>query len=97
MNKVIKFDNCNYKVEYKDKENDGNMGQIIYKKGLIEIDDSMPDDIKRMTLAHECTHMILLNLGESELNDNEGFVERLSNAFLRMYSDNRDLLLPIKD
>jgi hypothetical protein len=69
------------------------MGNILYKKGLIEIDSSMPEDIKRTALAHECTHLILVNIGESELNNNEDFVERLSNAFYRMYNDNKKLLI----
>jgi hypothetical protein len=53
----------------------------------------MPEDIKRTALAHECTHLILVNIGESELNNNEDFVERLSNAFYRMYNDNKKLLI----
>ena len=91
MNK-IKFDGLEYEVKLKDKSNDSNMGCILYKKLEIEIDESMPKQLQYSTLFHECTHLVLANLGESDLNNNEGFVERLSNAFYRLVKDNKDTL-----
>ena len=91
--KHIKHDNLKYKIVGKDKSNDSNMGCILYKTGIIEIDKSMPKDIKQSVLFHECTHLVLANLGESELNNNECFVERLSNAMYRMIKTNKKLLV----
>ena len=90
--KKIKFDGLEYEVKLKDKSNDNNMGLILYKKLEIEIDESMPEQLQRSTLFHECTHLVLASLGETELNDNEGFVERLSNAFYRLVKDNKNTL-----
>jgi len=55
--------------------------ELITKKAAIEIDKSMDKRVQDLVLFHECTHLILAHLGETELNDNEGLVERLSNAF----------------
>jgi len=95
-NKFIKFDNIKYKIEEKDKSNDTYMGQVLYKKAIIEIDNSMPEDVKQMTLMHECTHIVLAHIGEAELNNNEEFVERLSNAFYRLLKENPLLVEEVK-
>jgi len=94
--KFIKFDGIKYNIEEKDKSNDNNMGQVLYKKGIIEIDNSMPKDVKQITLMHECTHIILAHIGESELNNKEDFVERLGNAFYRLIKDNPILIEEVK-
>jgi len=90
---MISFDGVKYEIVFKDKSNDTNMGTIIYKKAIIEIDNSMNEDLMKQVLLHECTHLILANLGEDDLNSNEGFVERLSNSFFRMINENPILLL----
>lgn len=90
--KKIKFDSQEWTVNYINKENDDNMGRLLLKKGIIEIDSSMPESIQKATLFHECTHLVLLQLGENELNANEKFVEVLSNAYYRLLKDNKGLI-----
>lgn len=90
---VIKFYGIEYDIIYKDKENDDNMGRVEYKKAIIEIDSTMKEDVQKMVLMHECTHIILAHLGETDLNNNESFVERLSNAIFRLMKDNKEVLL----
>lgn len=88
----IDYDGLEYKIELLDKHNDINMGKIIYKELKIELDSSMQKQLQKSVLFHECTHLILANLGEFDLNSNEGFVERLSNSFFKLIKDNKKIL-----
>jgi len=89
----IIHNNVKYSVVEKDKNNDDNMGKIIYKKAIIEIDETMPSDLKKQCLFHECMHLVLSNIGEFELNNNESFVERFSNSVYNIVKDNKKVLL----
>lgn len=87
----IKVDSVKYKVKYK-KIKANYMGHVAWKKALIEIDNTMPKELQEKTLFHECTHIILDSIGESTLNNNEEFVERLGNAFYRLIKDNPEII-----
>ena len=55
---------------------------------LIEDNDETALSIKEQTFWHEAVHSILHYLGEEALNDNEVFVDRLSQA---LYQINKTL------
>ncbi len=93
MDKMIRFNGQNIKIKYKDKTNDQNMGRYLEKEACIEIDDSMPEDLQRAVLVHECVHMVLMQQGDFNENDNESFVQRLSNSIFQLYELNSELLL----
>ena len=81
------------KIEYIDKEHMSSMGMYIEKKNLIQIDNSMHQAIQERTLIHEVVHAILIDLGEQELNNNEGFVERLANMVHLFIKDNKKIIV----
>lgn len=93
MSKVIKFNGQNIEVKYKDKTNDGNMGMYLEKEACIEIDASMPEDLQRSVLVHECVHMLLSQQGDFAENENEALVQRLGNSIFQLYELNSELLL----
>ena len=93
MSKVIKFNGQDIKVKYKNKTNDRNMGMYLEKEASIEIDKSMPEDLQRAVLVHECVHMMLMQQGDFAENDNEAFVQRLGNSIFQLYELNSGLLL----
>lgn len=70
------------RIEVRDVErcNNNNAGEACACGGWIEIadkfdkDDKQSPDSKVNTFYHEMIHVILTNMGESELNNNEKFV-----------------------
>lgn len=79
-------------VQYIDKEHVSNMGMYVEKKNLIQIDNSMHPAVQERTLIHEVMHSILIDLGEEELNANEGFVERIANMVHLFIKENKEVL-----
>ena len=67
------------------------MGQIDYIKQLILLDETMPPEMKQVTLLHEVLHGILMLMGQDAINDDEGFVTRLAAA---LYSTFKSELAP---
>ena len=55
-------------------------GEIHYSKAKIIIKDNLPKQIGEEVLIHEMGHGILNHIGETELRDNEEFVQRLANG-----------------
>lgn len=55
-------------------------GQIHYSQGKILIKDGLPKQIEEEVLIHEIVHGILNHIGESELAENETFVQGLANG-----------------
>jgi len=94
-NEVIRYDGLVVKIKDTDESNSNNLGRYIDKKSLITVDETLSGEYRRSVLLHECIHMVLLRLGEFDLNNNEGFVERLSNSLFRLLEDdnNKDVLL----
>ena len=80
-------------VQYIDKEYMSSMGMYIEKKNLIQIDNSMHPAIQERTLIHEVVHAILIDLGEQELNNSEGFVERLANMVHLFIKENKEIIV----
>lgn len=60
----------------------------IWKKSTIEIDKTMAKDLKSAVIFHECTKIVLVNIGEFNLCQNEEFVEKCSKAFHRLLKQN---------
>ena len=89
----IKLMGREVQIEYIDKEYMSSMGMYIEKKNLIQIDNSMHQAIQERTLIHEVVHAILIDLGEQELNNNEGFVERLANMVHLFIKDNKRIIV----
>jgi hypothetical protein len=55
-------------------------GEIHYSKAEIIIKSSLPSQLKEEVIIHEMVHGILHHIGETELRDNEDFVQRLTNG-----------------
>ena len=92
-NKAIKFNGQKINIVCKDKSNDDNMGMYLEKDASIELCNTMPEDLKRAVLVHECVHMVLMQQGDFELNANEPFVQRMANSIFQLYELNSKLLL----
>ena len=67
-------------------------GQIHYSQGKILIKDGLPKQIEEEVLTHEIVHGILNHIGESELAENETFVQGLANGIY-----NSGLLLNLEE
>lgn len=91
----IKYDGLNIKIEETDERRSNNLGRYLDTESLITLNKNIKGEYKRSVLTHECIHMVLLRLGEFDLNKDEGFVERLSNAIFRLYEDNYEILLGV--
>lgn len=65
-------------------------GQIEYSKAKILIKDGLPQGIEYEVLIHEMVHGILNHIGQTELRDNEDFVQRLANG---IYNSGLQLLV----
>lgn len=60
------------------------LGRWIESQSEILINEKIPDDQKDATVWHETIHAILPAIGESELGQNEDFVEKLSRALFQI-------------
>ena len=60
---------------------DSIMGRWIESESKIIINEKLSEQQMDATIWHEVTHAILIACGESELNANEDFVEKISRAF----------------
>ena len=58
------------------------IGRIKYKNAQIHISPSVAVDMTANVLFHEMLHGVLYGVGEHELNDNEGLVDRVGSALL---------------
>lgn len=87
--KKIKIGGIPFKVvevDTIDEEEEGiTQGQIIYSQAKILLKKSLPKKLKKSVLYHEMVHGILVELGYSELSNDETFVQALSQELLRMF------------
>ena len=65
-----------------DEHTDDTVGRISYTKGKIQLSPSLAPDATADVLIHEVLHGVLYNVGEHELNSNEGLVDRVGSALL---------------
>lgn len=66
-------------VKFVDTIEGGSMGQTLLGSGYIKIANNFngykqSDDSKLNTFMHECTHLILDNMGRNDLSQDESFV-----------------------
>lgn len=83
MKKIVKVCGIPYTVEeYADIFNaDGiHFGQVDYLAGKIIINSRATEEIKKETLCHEILHAILVNIGRSDMSEDEMLVQQLGNA-----------------
>lgn len=64
--------------------NNSIMGRWIEAESKILVNEKLSDSQMNATIWHEVTHAVLMACGESELNANEDFVEKLSRAFMQI-------------
>lgn len=69
-------------------------GKIMYSTGTIEVhmEKEYDEQYQAQTLIHEIQHGLFDTVGEADLRDNEGLVERLSNALLNTLISSPGLL-----
>lgn len=63
---------------------DSIMGRWIEAESKILVNGKLSESQMNATIWHEVTHAVLMACGESELNANEDFVEKLSRAFMQI-------------
>lgn len=89
MKNKVKICNVKFKIKEKnviDESSDGIVeGLIEYSKAKIYLRKDMPKRLKGPVLYHEIVHGILIQLGYSELNEDEVFVQQMSNALYQMF------------
>lgn len=61
-----------------------NMGMWLEDQCKILISDTVSDYQVPATIYHEVLHAVLKAVGESELSENEDFVEKLSRALMQV-------------
>lgn len=64
-------------------------GEITYKSAEIKINKDMPPELKNEALCHEIVHVILLHIGENEMESDERFVQSLANAIYQTFMVNK--------
>jgi hypothetical protein len=74
-----------FSVQFSDEllTHTGNVGRVTYSSGVLTLQSpltSRAEDETEQTFLHETVHTVLNQIGESELNDNEDFVDRLASA-----------------
>lgn len=89
MRNEVKICNVKFKIKEKDvidENSDGIVeGLIEYSKAKIYLRKDMPKRLKGPVLYHGIVHGILIQLGYSELNEDEVFVQQMSNALYQMF------------
>ena len=64
-------------------------GTLDESMSIIEISKEFPLQSRKQTLWHEVVHGILFELGEQELNSNEGFVDAFSKQLYAFNENNK--------
>lgn len=85
----VNVSGVNYNVEFVDRfvENHNLQGQVIYHKGLIQIDKNMSDDKKEQTFVHEMLHACFNEAGYIE--QDEDIINRVSIVLYQVLKDNK--------
>ena len=83
---TVKICGVPYKIEYCDENfsYDDHFGRIIYSEGVIRINRSCSEAIRKEILFHEIIHGILFHTGQHAHND-ESLVQALGNAIYQMF------------
>lgn len=69
-------------------------GAIYLHEGVIEIDETMPDDRKAQVLIHELLHAICDVTGNSEINADEKAIQSIATALYCVIKENNLFSLP---
>lgn len=64
---------------------DLHFGEVDFKKCQIQINKELTEEGKKETLCHEIIHAMLIHIGQSELSQNETFVQSLGNAIYQTF------------
>jgi len=88
--KSIKIGSVDYKIILKDFDTRFYMGMFVPMKAEIHIHEGLPYQVQVASLMHEIQHAILWSNGDEKENDDEGFVERTSVAWLAIFNQLKD-------
>ena len=91
--KILGLDYEIKEVDCVDAKDEDVIGQINHSTLVISLKSNLPNTQKENTLIHEITHGILENIGESDLNNNEDFVNRFSSVLHQVITVNKSLFL----
>lgn len=86
----VKIGGIVYDIEQTEHRSEGEnilLGEISYSTGKIYLNETIRHDILAQTFFHEVVHGCLYAMG-SKLNDNEKFVEGISQQLYQVMVDN---------
>lgn len=84
---IVKICGVPYRIEYCDENfsYDEHLGRIIYSEGVIRINKSCTEDMRKEVLYHELVHGILWHTGQYTMHNDEPLVQALANAIYNMF------------
>lgn len=71
---------------------DGCAAKISYRDTVIRVDTNYDSQMQANSIMHEVLHGVLYREGETEQNNDEGFVERVSTSILCVLFESPGLL-----
>lgn len=89
----VKLNSTTYKISQQNNLTAGDdevscCGYLDEYKNRIVIDKGLPKHVKTLTLIHELTHALLIEMGEYELTNDERFVEGFSRQIYSFLQNN---------
>ena len=89
----VKLNSTTYKISQQNNPTPGDdevscCGYLDEYKKRIVIDKGLPKHVKTLTLIHELTHALLIEMGEYELTNDERFVEGFSRQIYSFLQNN---------
>ena len=90
----LKILGCDYELSEVDRvaRDEFKFGEVDHVEQTILISRNLKLQRKAETIIHEVLHCLLFAMGESDLHDNEAFVNMLSAALTQVLRDNPELL-----
>jgi hypothetical protein len=91
----VKVGGFQYKIVYIQnlRDDDGKLdGRIHHGKTIIQVEDDLSPQAMPQTILHEVVHAIHVQIGRTEQNKDESYVDALAHSIYQVMRDNPELV-----